>query len=555
MLVWNYNVQFEMLLGFGVKDVTVEYSVDGAEWMALADVELAQGTAKEGYAANTAVDFQGVAAKYVRLTVNSGYGMMGQYGLSEVQFMYIPAQAREPQPTDGATDVDPDMALSWRAGREAVSHEVYLGTDAEALSLIDTVSEASVTSDDVEFGQTYYWQVVEVNEAEAASAWASAVWSFSTQEYALIDGFETYNDDVDAATTIFDTWLDGWVNGNGSTVGYFNAPFAEKATVYGGGQSMPFEYNNADSPWYSEAERTFETAQNWTVSGADTLVLHVHGQAPAFVETETGVIMNAIGADVWGTADEFRYVYKNLSGNGSIVARVDSLVHSNDWAKACVMIRESLDPGSAHALVGVTPVNGVAFQHRPSADAESLNVNQTGFAAPYWVKLTRSGNAFTAERSEDGVNWVSITDDVAASTVEIPMGTNVLIGLALTSHDAAISTGAEYSNVATTGNVTGQWQVAEVGVTQPDEGNSAESLYVALEDTSGNVSVVSSPDAAVTARPGWQEWAIPFSDFAGVNLSKVKTMYVGVGDRDNPSAGGSGLIFIDDIGYGRPAAQ
>ncbi len=102
MLVWNYNVMFEKMLGFGFKDTTVEYSTDGVEWTVLTDVQFAQGTAKTGYQANTVVDFEGQVAKYVRLTANSGYGMLGQFGLSEVRFMYIPVQPREPQPESGA---------------------------------------------------------------------------------------------------------------------------------------------------------------------------------------------------------------------------------------------------------------------------------------------------------------------------------------------------------------------------------------------------------------------------------------------------------------------
>ncbi len=132
MLVWNYNVQFELLLGFGLKDVTVEYSEDGADWTVLGDMQLNQATAKATYVANTTIDFGGVPAKYVRLTVHSGYGMMGQYGLSEVRFMYIPAQAREPEPADGATGADVNASLSWRPGREAVSHDVYLSEDPNA---------------------------------------------------------------------------------------------------------------------------------------------------------------------------------------------------------------------------------------------------------------------------------------------------------------------------------------------------------------------------------------------------------------------------------------
>jgi hypothetical protein len=554
MLVWNYNVQFEMLLGFGVKDVTVEYSENGADWTALGDATFAQGTAKATYAANTAVAFDGVPVKFVRLNVNSGYGMMGQFGLSEVRFMYIPAQAREPQPADGATGVDVGTALAWRSGREAASHEVYLGADPDALALAGTVSSATFAPA-LEFGRTYYWQVVEVNEADAVAAWTGDVWDFSTQEYASIDGFETYNDDIEAGTAIFDTWLDGWVNDTGSTVGYIETPFAEKSIVHGGSQSMPFQYDNTTSPFYSEAWREFETAQNWTGNGADRLVLYVRGNAPAFKETaDGGVIMSAIGTDIWDTADQFRYAYKNLSGNGSITVRVDSLVRSNEWAKAGVMIRETLEPGSKHAFTALTPepAHGLSFQRRPIAGQASANTDVANIPLPQWVRVTRTGNIFTAHYSADGSTW---TEVVASPAVDITMASNVYIGLAVCSHDAAIVTAAEFSNVAMTGNVTGNWQTAEIGVAQPLGNSVAEPMYVRIEDAAGKSATVVNADASINLRPSWQEWAIPYSDLSGVNLSRVNKMVIGVGSKTSPKAGGTGTVYVDDIGFGRPAAQ
>ncbi|MDI9430416.1 MAG: discoidin domain-containing protein, partial [Planctomycetota bacterium] len=204
MLVWNYNEQFEMILGFGLKDVTVEYSQDGAEWTVLGDVQLNQATASATYTANTAIDFEGVAAKFVRLTVNSGWGGMGQYGLSEVRFMYIPVQAREPQPADGAADVSVESALAWRAGRDAVSHEVYLGADPDALEPAATVAGTSYAPGALNLATTYYWQV---NAAQETESWDGAVWSFATQDYLVVDDFESYTDDIDAGEAIFDTWL------------------------------------------------------------------------------------------------------------------------------------------------------------------------------------------------------------------------------------------------------------------------------------------------------------------------------------------------------------
>ena len=165
----NYNVQFEMILGFGLKDVTVEYSENGADWTALGDVEFVRATGKDTYVHNTVVDLQGVPARFVRLTVNSGWGMMAQYGLSEVRFTYIPVQAREPQPADGTTEVEPDTVLSWRAGREAVEHQVYLGPDSDALTQAGTSHAQSFAPGSVNLRTTPYWRLDEVNETQAVT--------------------------------------------------------------------------------------------------------------------------------------------------------------------------------------------------------------------------------------------------------------------------------------------------------------------------------------------------------------------------------------------------
>jgi len=554
LLVWNYNVQFELLLGFGVKDATIEYSENGLDWAVLGDVKLAQGTARADYTANTAIDLQGVPARYIRLTVNSGFGMMGQFGLSEVRFLSIPAHAREPQPDDGATDMSVDTTLAWRAGRDAASHEVYLSTDEAAVidgsALVDTVDTPSFASSDLEFGNTYYWKINGVNEVEAVPSWEGDVWTFSIEEYATIDDMESYDDD---ANRIYETWIDGFgVAGNGSQVGYLEAPFAEQSIVNSGSQSMPLLYDNTGGATVSEAQRDLG-GQNWDTHGADTLVVNFRGHAPEFFETDDGrILMNSIGADVWGTADQFRYAYKRLSGDGSIIARVDDVANTWGWAKAGVMIREGLDAGSAHAMAVVSPANGVALQYRPIMNQDSFGINELDLVAPYWIKLTRTGNLFTAERSEDGVTWVSITDDVAASTVEIEMGADVYIGLMSASTRADIVGGATFSNIATTGNVTGSWETTGIGVEQP-VGNTPAPLYVAVEDSAGHLAVVVHPDPLAVAATEWQPWRIALSQLSGVNLSSIAALTIGVGDPDNPTSA-SGLVYVDDIGFGHPAS-
>jgi hypothetical protein len=185
-----------------------------------------------------------------------------------------------------------------------------------------------------------------------------------------VDDFESYTDDV--GSRVFQSWIDGVGytepvpgnpgNGSGAIVGNAAPPFAEQTIVHGGKQSMPLDYNNVNSPWYSEAERTFAPVQDWTAGGVDTLVLYVEGKA----------------------------------------------------------------------------------------------------------------------------------------------------------------------------------------------GNGAGSLYVSLKDTSNHTATVVCPNASIVTTAKWSEWKVPLADFAGVSLSRIKAMSIGVGDRANPAPGKAGLLCIDDIGLTRP---
>ena len=258
--------------------------------------------------------------------------------------------------------------------------------------------------------------------------------------------------------------------------------------------------------------------------------------------------MTASGADIWSVngveADEFHFAYKMLSGAGSIVAKVNSVDNTNGWAKAGVMIRESLNPDSAHAFAAITPANGVASQGRPSTGGASFNTNQTGVAAPYWVKLERSiSGLFTVSHSTNGTNWQAVT---GATPQNIPMGSNVYIGLALTAHDASKTCQAVFTNVTTTGNVTGQWAHQDIGIAS----NAAEPLYVAVFNSTGNPAVVVHDDPAAAQIDTWTQWVIPLSAFAdqGITLTNVDRIAIGLGTRGNMTVpGGSGKMFIDDI--------
>ena len=170
MWVWNSNQQIESFVGLGAKDVLIEYSTDGIAWAQLDNVpQFAQATGQADYIHNTTVDFGGVLARFVRITVNTGYGMMPQYSLSEVRFFFIPIRAREPQPAAGAITDGVDVLLKWRAGHEAVLHEISLSTDsaavADGMAVAGASSDASFDPGALDYGTTYFWKVDEVNEA------------------------------------------------------------------------------------------------------------------------------------------------------------------------------------------------------------------------------------------------------------------------------------------------------------------------------------------------------------------------------------------------------
>ncbi len=565
MWVWNSNQAVETSVGFGAREVKVETSLDGAAWTAVAEVpEFSQATGEPNYVHNTTVSLGAVEAKYVKLTISTNWADgTKQAGLSEARFFYVPVRAFGPSPANAGTDVPLDGVLNWRPGREAASHTVYVSSDSNAV--VQATAPAKTVTDHslplsplaLQYGKTYYWRVDEVNDAATPKTWEGDLWSFTAARYGVVDDFESYND---VCNRLFFAWVDGFGhsaspdcgvaynpgNANGSTVGNMNPPFAERTIVNSGGQSMPLAFDNSRSPFYSEAVREWASAQSWTGGGADTLVVYLRGVPAAFVETSPGnIIMNGTGTDIWDASDQFRFVYKALKGNGSITAKVNNVANTHAWAKAGVMIRESMEAGSTHAMTVISASSGASFQRRTAANDASGSTDVAGLAAPYWVKVTRTGSTFTAQTSADGVTWADVT---ASPAVTIPMANDTFIGLAVTSHAAEVVCGATFSNVSTTGNVTGQWQVAEVGAPQA-AGNTPEAFYVALQDGAAKTAVVTHPETSVIATGAWQQWNIPLSQFssAGINLGAVKRMTIGVGDRSSPRAGGSGKLYIDDI--------
>ncbi|MHC4368753.1 MAG: LamG domain-containing protein [Planctomycetota bacterium] len=209
-----------------------------------------------------------------------------------------------PAPAHGSTpDINAAMPLAWSAGDKAAEHDVYFGTDKEAVKAADASDASGVyrgrqsaatynPPEGVEWGGgPYYWRVDESNTDGTIST--GRIWSFAVADFLLVDDFESYNDiDPPDANSyrIFDVWIDGFgVATNGSLVGNDMPPYAERGVVHTGSQSMIYRYDN--NLVTSEATLTLTDRKNWTEQGVAKLSLWLIGD-PANVAERLFVALN-----------------------------------------------------------------------------------------------------------------------------------------------------------------------------------------------------------------------------------------------------------------------
>ena len=565
----DLNVVLSWTAGFGAKLHTVYFGEDFDE------VNNAADGLPQGITNYTPDSIKKAKTYYWRVDENDGF----ETYKGDIWSFTTLGAVSNPNPADGAVDVKPSVVLSWVAGAVAASHEVYFGTDADAVANATKTSpeykvpkalgEESYDPGILMLNTAYFWRIDEVNGVNPDSPWPGNVWSFTTGNFFVIDDFEDYDANENQ---IWFAWHDGlgagapgtpgYVpgNGTGSAVGdETTLSYTEETIVNGGLQSMPFVYDNNKQGFskYSEVEYTLPDQRDWTAEGVTELSLWFRGypaSVGSFVEGPIGTYtMTASGTDIWNESDEFHFAYKTLTGVGSLVAKVESIDNTNGWAKAGVMIRESLDPGSIHATMVVTPSQGVSFQRRIMTDAASTSANSVAGdeAAPYWIKIERdlSGN-FTASHSTNGSTWT-----MQGAPENIQMSTNVYIGLAVTSHDAALTCQAVFTNVTTTGSVGPQWANQDIGIAS----NDAEPLYIAVSNPdgigTGAPAIVVHDDPAAANIDTWTEWVIPLQALAdqGIVLTDVDRIAIGLGTKDNMTiAGGKGNMIFDDLRLYQP---
>jgi len=255
--------------------------------------------------------------------------------------LQLPLKASSPYPNSGATDMEMTPILSWNPGDHAVSHEVYFGTDKDAVRNADTgspeyIGTRNLGSESYDPGKlawatTYYWRVDEVNNVNPESPWIGNVWYFTVVDFIGIDDFEDYNDYP--PDEIFSTWIDGWeVPTNGSMAGHAEPPFAETDNVHGGGQSMPVYYENNFK--YSEVTMTLVSTRDWTEEGVGVLSLWFYGDASNAAER----------------------MYVNLNGIATVYHDNPNAALIEEWTQWTIDLQEFAAQGVNLANVGTISI-------------------------------------------------------------------------------------------------------------------------------------------------------------------------------------------------------
>ncbi|MBV8880197.1 MAG: PKD domain-containing protein, partial [Planctomycetaceae bacterium] len=198
----------------------------------------------------------------------------------------------------------------------------------------------------------------------------------------------------------------------------------------GGGSGVHHSFGNLQAGWLSS---------DIGAVGYPGTVVYAAGQYS----------VSGSGSDIWDSADAFRFTYRSLTGDGEMAARVVSLDNTDAWAKAGVMIRETLAADSTFAMSIVTPSNGTSFQYRPVTGQSCALAFGPSHGAPYWVRITRAGDTITGCASSDGSVWTTI------SSQTIAMGATVYIGLCVTAHNNNALAGALFDSVTWTGSGPG----------------------------------------------------------------------------------------------------
>jgi glucose/arabinose dehydrogenase len=150
--------------------------------------------------------------------------------------------------------------------------------------------------------------------------------------------------------------------------------------------------------------------------------------------------VSGAGQDIWETSDQFNFVYQPWTGNGAIVALVSSQTDTNEYAKAGITFRESLNANAKHVDLVLTPKHGLRFQYRTATGGTTKDVSSAS-TNPYWIKLERTGTTIKGYVSNNGLNWGDL------GSVTVSLSNSLYVGLAVSSHKTTALSHAVFENV------------------------------------------------------------------------------------------------------------
>jgi hypothetical protein len=468
-------------------------------------------------------------------------------------------KAYNPVPADGAYHEDTWVNLSWTPGDYAVSHNVYLGENFDA---VDEGAEGTFIGnqaatflvagfpgfpypDGLVPGTTYYWRVDEVNDAEADSPWKGNVWSF------MIPPKTAYlPNPADSGEAVAVNARLSWTPGFGSKLHtvYFGDNFDEVSNAAGGFPQGAASYD----PGELKQARTYY----WRVDEFDAIT------------TYTG--------DVWSFTTEGAVAALNPANGAVDVTQTPVLTWAPGFGAshetyfganaASLELKASGNLGSESYDPGQLEWNTTYYWRVDEANGTNADSPWTG---PLWSFTTANFLIIDDMESYNDLDpadpesnrifnvWLDGFDNPAVNGSVVgndppPFAEQSIVHSGLQSMPMAYDNAVGKSEATLTLTSNRDWTVN--GVTtltiwfRGSSGNTAEPLYAALNG--GTAVTNDDPDAALTTV--WTEWSIDLQAF-GVNLANVNTITLGLGNSANPVAGGAGMMYFDDIRLYPPA--
>jgi hypothetical protein len=468
-----------------------------------------------------------------------------------------------PDPADNALLTETWANLSWKPGPSAVSHDIYLGDNFEdvnngaegtfvgneAGTFIVVGFPGFAVPDGLVPGTTYYWRIDEVNDADPNSPWKGKVWSFSiapktAYEPIPANGAESVETNVELS----------WTGGFGSKLHtvYFGDNFDEVSNAAGGSSQGGTAY----TPGPLEMAKTYY----WRVDEFDVTDTH-KGDIWSF--TTVGAVSSPAPAN--GAVDVSQTPV--LAWTPGVFADTHEVYFGADAAS--LELKGSGNLGSESFEPGQLEWNTTYYWRVDEANNTNTDSPWTG---PLWSFTT--ANFLTIEDFESyndldegqpGSNriylaWIDGFDNPAANgsvvgNFDPPFAEQSIVHSGNQSMPMAYDNAVGKSEATLTLTSNRNWTVNGVNTLtiwfRGEATNAAETLYVVLNGSA----VVNNDNPDAAQRTAWTQWNIDLTRFAdqGVNLANVTSVTLGLGNRANPTAGGSGMMYFDDIRLYVPA--